>query len=1075
MLVLSQLTANTAQDRLGSDGAAALGLTAPLLSPVWFNDAASEPGFNADQLELTPQPGGGVLMPFLGILETIDTPRDVFDVSGSPLTGPVTRIRLHPQAAARLITLARGRYAQPDAPFHHPVATQMVIRDATNMPESPNWWEPGDPLALNGPVTMHDTRGLIVCPVAAAAMYADLLDAYPALLSLSGDAPVGSAVDSDGGVETIAALDTGTAVHIVDPHGGAFAPVGPTLTRRDGDAVLETLGSAPVTLLGQDESFRADVADEDAEAAANDDDAPDTATGARLRWGWSNDGQLARTTLEAPVLAGGALARQFLRLTVVDLHWHLLGNRTTSPVMGIAGDDGLIPETYQPKVRPDLPVDYLGDGISTLAACGEVIDRGATGEGEDPLPGQMILAVSPMFDQLLQIPPAADMNGRWPVWPAGGNAPFAMPVVSPAGGMSAQFTAENDVVLTLAADSVPDGAHVRAYPRQFVEILAIDGEPSFVRGDGGAAIATALQETELLLPDPFRVGSGDLPLSPTLTVDLAVTPRVGPRQLFAGIQLPVAAGNATPPAPIFDGDTSLIGFAATALGFFASHAPSPVFGIPNLTDPAPGTPATLVELLRSRVSEEVPRIGPRLPGQARFETLIVTGIPDGGANGVLAWDGVVTGARWSAETLSSRHRDGNPGNPAGPDTHAPGIRVGGDLGLDIARHAAKRAQPILPLGPETPSWLVMQGGNNFNRPSTVPANAASAPNAGAGALLKTVAAFCETPEFGPTGFDLPEGPVDAQAGYDAILAAIGNALGLAQPPDIEITIGNEDRLGTEIVKEIYQSRHGSRDALWALNRALGQAREFVYIESPQFARTARPEDFGGQIPAHAIDLAEVLAQRLAEMQSLHVAICIPRAGDFVPNYGGWVRESLEARNEAVEMLRAAGPGRVAVFHPKGFPGRHAALRTTSVIVDDCWAMVGTSHFRRRGMTYDGAADVVSIPYGMRGAAGGNITAYRRETMARKLGLEPALAADRRRTEWARLSTMRGAFQVIDDLLKRDGAGMISPLWPGPTDNAVLTTNHDVADPDGADGASLVASLGSLIGLADEDGDPAMGA
>ena len=53
------------------------------------------------------------------------------------------------------------------------------------------------------------------------------------------------------------------------------------------------------------------------------------------------------------------------------------------------------------------------------------------------------------------------------------------------------------------------------------------------------------------------------------------------------------------------------------------------------------------------------------------------------------------------------------------------------------------------------------------------------------------------------------------------------------------------------------------------------------------------------------------------------------------------------------MLLAVAQDRVAMFHPVGFPGRTAFIRTTSVIVDDVWCLVGAAHFRRRGMTFDG--------------------------------------------------------------------------------------------------------------------------
>lgn len=1038
-----------------------MGLAAPLLSPVWMQAAPGPGDFNAAALHLT---NIDLLVPFMGILETIDTPCDVFELDGTPVLGPISRIRLHPQAAARLETLAQRRYAGGASPLHHPVPVQVVLRAVRSDPEAPRWWEPGDLLSqiiaqdMTGDVSFHDSRGLIICPAAAAAIYADLLTAFPALLTVSPNCPVPSpTLASAGGLTAVSGVaGSGTVVHVIDPHGNLFAPMLPdrTLTRRNGAVVTEASVSGLIDL-PSGESFAASAADDAAEAALSADGVHDFDTGARLRWGWSNGGRLARTPLSAPTLAAGNLPRQFLRLTAVDLDWHLLGNRTTSPHADIPGDDGLIPEAYLPKVRPEVPISYLPDGMATLSAAGAALDTLLADTNDDSI----LVAVSPVLEPGLAWPPSPVL--RWPAFPPPpqGFMPGAA-TNAPAVGISASFVGSGpDVVVTLAADAVAPQSAVRLFPRQFVEIFAIGEEPSFVRGDGGAGIAAAGQPLAILLEDPLALGAAPPPNPSVLTLDIVVAPRGMPRQLFANVVVPVSGTGAVAPPDPFAVPGSIVDLFQ---GFVGAISPTPLFGLENLSPPPPQQPASFIDLLRQHLSEGTPRQGPRLPTQARFETTVASCVAAGG--GQFDWDATLSGGRWAGETRSALHTDGNPGNPAGPDVHAPGVRVRGDLALDVGRQAMRRAQPILPL-PGTPpmlGWIAMMGGANFNRPTALPPGAAASPDLGAGALLKTVGALCETPELGPTSFPITDQPVIAQDQYDALLDAIAAALGLASPPDVDFEFGNENRLGSEIVKEIYTARHGSRDALWALQRAFGQARELVYIEGPQFARTARPEDFVGTPPAHMIDLAQVLAQRMSARASLRVVICISREGDFAPGYRGWVRQSIEARNEAVAMLRAVDPERVAVFHPKGFPGRPAHIRSTSVVVDDCWAMVGTSHLRRRGMTFDGAADIVSIPYDMSGARAANLATFRRDLMARKLGLEPSRAGDRDTAEWARLWEMDAAFRTIRDLLDQGGAGRVTPLWEGPQDNFIQEASHDMADPDGTDGATLFATLGGLF-------------
>src|SRR5690606_20505372 len=105
--------------------------------------------------------------------------------------------------------------------------------------------------------------------------------------------------------------------------------------------------------------------------------------------------------------------------------------------------------------------------------------------------------------------------------------------------------------------------------------------------------------------------------------------------------------------------------------------PSPLFGIPMPEEPSTPSISNPVDLALSLAAETSPRQAPRLPTQARFETMIVTGTTGPGtpvpAN-TLFWDAVVTGARWIPESRSAQHAQGNPGNPAGPDVHAPGVQ-----------------------------------------------------------------------------------------------------------------------------------------------------------------------------------------------------------------------------------------------------------------------------------------------------------------------------------------------------------------------------------------------------------------
>jgi hypothetical protein len=202
----------------------------------------------------------------------------------------------------------------------------------------------------------------------------------------------------------------------------------------------------------------------------------------------------------------------------------------------------------------------------------------------------------------------------------------------------------------------------------------------------------------------------------------------------------------------------------------------------------------------------------------------------------------------------------------------PGIQVTGALAYDLARHAIRRTQPIIPLPGTpviTPGWVIAMDGDNSTSRRTP-----TATNMGLGVLLETVAAVCETPELSVV---TPPAPgTNAQQVVDSIASAIG----VSAPT---FTSGNDVRIIGEIRRECIVSASGLRDALWSLWRALREARELIYIESPQFVRTARPT---GAATAEQVDLVTEIVTSLISHPNLKIIIATPRESDFAANYPG---------------------------------------------------------------------------------------------------------------------------------------------------------------------------------------------
>lgn len=944
---------------------------------------------------------------------------------GNPLTGTCAIFRLHPAAVWRLETLMKDRYANGTDPLILPVPWSMVVHDAQGF-TSARWFEPDEALTgISGQISFHDGRGLIVDPLYVASVFADL-QAW--LVGLTGKTSTASA-SGDGGVQSIAGLGSSTLVHFVDLHGNVYQPADPTatlVTKNSGGTQTGTVPAGGLLTLTSGDSI--DI------AAPNSDSA-------RLRWGWQTNGLLARNKISPAALPttgtpAPSLRQQFYRVAVVDVIWALLGNRTSKTVLGIPKDDQTIPPDLLPKIRDQIVIDFLTDGPDALAEASAVLSR----------PSQdMILAVSPVLDGTVAMPTQVGPNAHWPAFPTpNSNSGFPSPPASVKDGIAAMFTSGSDVVVTIPMDKVPDGAHIRIYPQVYVTIPAITQEPSFLRGDGGASIAKAGSATQIFLSNPFQLASGQPKPNPAnLTMDIVVAPRNGTRKMWGAVSVEVAAGPAATPPDAFAGTTVI----TAMVPMFESVAPSPLFGVPDTITPPSSAPSNVIQFLRSLASETTPRQGPRLPTMARFDSVLVTGTNGGTPTDTLLWEAVLTGGRWARETRSALHASGNPGNPAGPDVHAPGIHVTGALAYDLARHAMRRVQPIIPL-PSTPGaspgWVIAMDGNNFNEPTD-----SSTTNTGIGVLLETVAAGCETPELSVVTPPVPG--TNAQSVIDSIASAVGL-------PAPKVKAGNEARIVGEIRRECVVSASGLRDSLWSLRRALRDARELIYVESPQFARTARPS---GTPTAEQVDLVAEIVSSLGVHPNLKVVVCTPRESDFAANYPGWSREHYKARLEAVSTLIAAAPNRIAVFHPVGFPGRTAFVRTTSIIVDDVWALVGATHFRRRGMTFDGSAAIASFDRQMDNGYSKNIRTYRRNLMAAKMAIiAPGLGTPT--ADWIRLGHTESAFQLVMDWLSKGGLGFIQPLWPGPSDTSVLPATDDMADPDGSDDGTYLGLFASLI-------------
>ncbi|ANP51086.1 hypothetical protein J2Z21_009669 [Streptomyces griseochromogenes] len=1062
--------------RLNTDGLATLGLTGPLLSPAWTQ---TPPATDENRLTFTTMtswyaPLAGMLLPVadgsrLGLSRLDGSPAE-------PASAPCAVLRVHPQARLRLerewvAALQTG--GAPDQSLR-PVPATILVRNLTTPLTQAFSLAAAELLMPAGEVSFHDEHGIIIDPFAFAAQVAEVLTRTPAL----GAQPPGGA--TTGTPQAIAAsVSAGTFVHLVDLHGRPWTdPPGPNtgLSFYTGTAGSRTEG----THLDDSRPYSW-PAGAVLSARADPDGAQTPPPATLLRFGWSTVGRMATTPLSRPSAGTRTPVRDWLRVTITDPAFHLLGNRTTTTRDGVTGVDATTAGEEAPAVRDGSPVTLLPDGRSCLGFFAQAILGLQGGNPSGTFTSGPVFAASVMFDDgkwPLAVSPGN--SGRWPTSPAavpvaGSDADVLGRCAALRTATTAQWIAGGNDVLVTLPPGLPVGAAVRLYPVKVLLGTGPDEQPLLLRADGGAAVVTGGTDT-IVLTDPFSLGTtpvrgGSAHLRADATVTWLPTGGGRPKvKLVSNLSWPVTADVPRPAgAP-----TNLL-----AAQFWRGVADAPLLGSPatgsftlstTFADPV----AFVQSVVRQMTTDQNPRRAPRLPTMARTESLLAAQLP--ATAGADLYRSVLTGGWLTSETDTHSYRIANPAAAGAHEVHAPGVGASSQLGFDLWAAAAHRARPVVPTadvagplggGPNTgaPSnWVLLQA-NTASMPPAPPAT----PSSIAGAVLQTVPAYVETPELAL----IP----------DDDTAAVENFVTNELPS--YPTLPNRPEIARQLTREIRTCKHGRRDAQWALLRAIRHARRLVYIETPLLAPTSHTQGAPAD-GAAAVDLFTELANRLSSEPRLRAVILVPRTPPFTHGYEPWSMYFHSARTQVAQALQAAAgnvtaPGggtrpRVLIAHPMGIPGRPLVLRTTTVIVDDVWLISGTSTLSRRGMTFDGANDVVLTDWQLDRGAGTAIRAHRKELMAAHLGVAAGTGGvgggaapstvGAPTADWVRLHQPTSAHEAFTDVLAAGGLGKLLPLWPGPDPHAPgapLAHPPEIADPDGRGGANLIVTLAGALG------------
>jgi hypothetical protein len=1041
------LSVTDVTNALNRVGMAAFGIGMPILSPQWTKHAETVGDrlrVNDTELSLTldpdlpAPPDNSWLCPVAGVLRKVDEASSEADFSklgvtllhanGTPIRQRGMVLTLFPQAYLRLrrlyAHLLERTPARLDQPIR-PVPRYFFYTGNPGTTAKAGNVNPGDALDILGTLTIHDDNGMPIDPLAVAATFYHFIRQYSILqpsANLSLPDPEASQLKRIAEQSGTAATRLWLSHHSGQPYINSDNHL---------QGMTAVAGAAGLFTLNADAARTITLAAASAEFPAE----------ARrlLVLGASTYGPLS-DRVELPALPDGVtLLRDFLSLRVVELQPFLIGNPNRS---FLSADLEIAP-----TIHIHEPLQLLADGNEVLAATYQAIST----HDESLCVGQVISGDFTM-------PTEPGTQAHFPQFPSpadGADDPEGLPInLRDRFNPVAAFIDDGDdttlnVDVNLILENLPINATVRVYPRQF-DLTTADE----TRGDGAGGIVAADGRLTLRLRDPFsirRLGISDprtfVPDLTTLSFDVVIVKRNGKSRIYGNISTPVVApAPALPPSTGSNLLTTATRRSICNAGILGTGAQIP--------DPPDTAIAAALALTQEPTASNPNRDASRLPTMARRD-LLVAGRRD------RQWQSVLSAGRLTSEMISAQQRLGNPGSLGGRETQHIGVTSqGGRLAYEMGRMALRR---VTNLGDRLP---ILANANWAMPPALAPTDVSA--GSFSGAILQTIAPRCETPglhllkEHSTNLDEMPTQYEELRPWLQQQLDAITpeSTPGRSQINDLITALNNlgetltdevKQKLTTEIRREIITACYGRRDTQWALQNAIANARRFIYIETPGIAATQI-----GTAQPFSVDLFAALTDRLTQTPGLHVMICTPKLPDFpqadrvYQRMSNWEVGDRQRAIQALPTFTDAANPRVVAFHPLGFPGRFSRLEGTVVIVDDVWALVGSSSLRRRGLTFDGGSDLVLTDTVLEGGRCAQIADFRRRLLSQRLGIEGSSSnafGKMPNANFVRLEDGVEAFYVILESLRAGGFGKIAPLWNEIAPDA-QTIPPDLSNPEG---------------------------
>jgi hypothetical protein len=755
----------------------------------------------------------------------------------------------------------------------------------------------------------------------------------------------------------------------------------------------------------------------------------------------------------------GGVSRDFVRVALVDVERHLTGQPRVAPSGAtaqvqrraadqarsatrtlvdratVSADQSVLLATADAAMGGLLSV--MGAGSTTLVA--PVLDRAAgalvaptlpsvappdslpnpvrmsalTGGGTEDsgtVVGQRVL-VQTTFDPSLQ--------GAWVrVWPQYFDATTGRHERGAGGGGLVDATGAVRVVVRLA-----DGA-VAPANRMGLDVMVVTATRASrypeVRLErpapiGGAMPALSAVTDTFVACETGQSFAGGVPAG-ALASGVTLVALSSPPALVDPASIPIAQWNSTTVAAAL-GAADVVQLAEPAWrGWRGGQSAATLSG-----------PATVTQIQRNGLTR-LTQIGAPLPTQSRDEvaaSLLTATVADG----------IVAGMRpLGAHHELLPHQNGHPGAPGDDERHGAGARLRGPAAVGLAEIVRERvagttadlasdavtplATPTAPTGPA--SWAATLRTVGFGVEAephlTEPLNAT-----GTGAFP----------------FDGPLNDIRTWLAGRAI--TVPTASGAAA-----------DSIVRALDRRLLGAARGYRETATALVAAFARAQDFVYIETP--ALDGLPIGTGDD----ELAVWQALVDRAGANPTLRILICLPvHLAPGAPPKLQRVRD--RGVRTAIDALRAAAGDRLGVFNAVTGPGRSLHLDVTSVVVDDAWALTGSTHLWRRGLSFDASLAVAVFDERLVDGRPADVVAFRRALIAGRLGLPVNLLPE----------DASEVVRAVRQLSERGGGLRLSPETldepdPMPTDVDVTAWNPDGSPVAGFNAMTWLTTMAAAV-------------